>query len=67
MLFNLNHSGAPLGSDYGLVKIYELKVKQGDNVIADYVPALVGGEPVFFDKVSGDIFAITGNSAVTYE
>ena len=66
MLFNLNHSGAPLGSDYGFVKIYEFKVKQGNTVIADYVPALVDGTPVFFDKVSGNIFAITGNSEITH-
>lgn len=67
MLFNLNHSGSALGSDYGFVKIYEFKVKQDNIVIADYVPALVDKTPVFFDKVSGNIFAITGNSEITYE
>lgn len=67
MIFNLNHSGAALGKDYGFVKIYEFKVKQGDTVIADYVPALVDGTPVFFDKVSGNIFAVTGNSEITHE
>lgn len=67
MLFNINNSGAPLGSDYGFAKIYEFKAKHSGSVIADYVPALVDDEPVFFDKIGKAVYAISGNSTVTYK
>lgn len=67
MLFNINHSGTPIGLDYGFVKIYEFKAEQSGSVIADYVPALVDDEPVFFDKIGKAVYAISGNSEVTYK
>ena len=65
-LFSLRTSNS-YAPDSGFVKIYEFKVKQGSTVIADYVPALVDGTPVFFDKVSRNICAVTGSSEITHE
>lgn len=67
-LFALNNSLDNTASNFGVVRIYSLKIYENDELIKEFIPVLdADGEPCFYEKVSKTFFYNKGQGKFDFK
>lgn len=66
-IFCANVSGTASFLTTSLAKVYEVKLTEGNEIVADFIPVIdLDGVPCFYDKVSGEFKYNAGSGSFSY-